>query len=286
MKSWPRLWIAIILLAIISLACRFSANTGSTAVAETPLPVNPTIDRTLIVFPPTGEAEQASPTPPASSTLSALIGAATANAATAAAASPMPTATATPTPVPTVRGPVSAKTTATNVKLRSGPGTLFTTTAALANGAELSVLGKARGDDWLYAQTSLGGGWLSVEFTNLSGDPLIAALPFVDTGASIVVQGRVLDTHGTPVGGVEFAVFQGREVTKPPETRAHSLADGNFYAYLPAGSSGVWRISLTAVDCKSRVVDATCNITGVFAPRFTDVTVPGAAIAEITYLSP
>jgi hypothetical protein len=173
---------------------------------------------------------------------------------------------------------------AQNVNLRRGPGTLFPSLGQLADGAKVTAYGKARGDDWIYVDTGKLLGWVSTQFTSLIQSDQVSALAVKETGNALVIHGQVSESNGTPLAGIEFAMFQGKEDSKPPDTRAHSLSDGNFYLYLPPGSSGVWRVSLTAVDCKSPIVDANCHYTGAFMPRFTDITLPGDQVLKFMYL--
>lgn len=250
----------LILLAGLLAGCRFGQR-GNQLPTDTPA-AQPTVPPNLTMPPP--ETPQLQPT-----------------------FAPTATAVLTPTTAPTATVALihnqTASIMAANVNLRQGPGTLFQIMAQLAEGAKVTVIGKAKGDDWLYIDTGKRQGWASAAFVTLQNP--IATVPETQVTGAVVLHGQVLDKAGKPVDRIEFAAFQGKEESKPPDTRAHSLADGNFYLYLPAGAHGTWRVNLTAIDCKSRIVDADCKFSGAFAPRFVDVDVPYDKTIEITYLT-
>ncbi|RPJ47175.1 MAG: hypothetical protein EHM21_08290 [Chloroflexi bacterium] len=202
-------------------------------------------------------------------------------------AAPTAAPQASPTRIPTATAPVipdqPAAITAEGVNLRAGPGTLFGRLGQLGDGAMVTVTGKAPGDDWIYIDTGDRQGWVSVAFTSMAEPGKLATVPVLETGDAQVIQGRVTQSDGMPLAGIEFAAFQGSG-DNPPDTRAHSLADGSFYLYLPADAQGAWRVSLTAVDCQSPIVDDNCNFTGAFMPRFTDVELPAEKVVEFQYM--
>jgi uncharacterized protein YraI len=194
-------------------------------------------------------------------------------------ANPTSQPTATVQPVPDQPATITAD----GVNLRQGPGTLFVRLGMLAEGTKVTVTGKALGDDWVYIDTGDRQGWVSAAFTSLYSAGLMPSVPLLKTGDALVIHGQVTDTSGAPLVGVEFAASQGSADANPPDTRAHSLADGSFYLYLPHGSSGAWQVSMTAVDCKSAIVDANCNFLGAFTPRIADVMVPAENVIGFKY---
>lgn len=263
MKFSSRIILILSVLAALTLACRFGPA-AATPVSDTPQP-QPTIPAGLTLPPTESPLNYPTETQPAT---------------------PTPSASATPQPTTPPQAAINlpATITALNVRLRSGPGTLFDAIGWMKQGEPVTVLGRVRGNDWLYIKTSALPGWVSTTFVKFTQSADLNNLPLVDIGAVVVVQGKVAETNGAPVPGVEFAIFQGRDPSKlPPDTRAHSQADGSFYLYLPASSSELWRISLTAVDCKSPIMDATCRYTGAFTPRFTDITLPTTATVSFQY---
>ena len=260
MKKFLPLGICLLLLITLLPAC-----TGGAPLAVTVTPgveVLPTIP--AITLPPTQTPLPTAAPPTVTPTLP-----------------PSPTPTVTTTPIP-----IEARTPATvnvqNLRMRSGPGELFSAYNWLQKGDQVTILGKARGDDWVYADTGKVQGWIYAAYTSLTNTQ-IASIPILLVENVVVVQGKVEEADGQPLAGIGFAVFQGKEKSKPPETLVHSLPDGRFYAYLPPGSSGLWRISLREVPCDSPVVDQNCRYTGAFAPRFTDVTLPTNQVAEFLY---
>ncbi len=259
-KPFSRYRFSALLLVVMLAAC-----TLHTRITPAPALVLPTATRMAIVLPPT---ETIAP------------------GVTAAQASPMPrpSVTSTPGPTPQTVATLPITITAQNVNLRQGPGTLYPSLGQLQEGAKVTAYGKARGDDWIYIETGKLSGWVSTAFTSLYQTGQVASLTIKETGSSVVIHGQVSESNGAPLAGVEFAVFQGKESSKPADTRGHSLSDGSFYLYLPPGSSGVWRVSLTGVDCKSPIMDANCNYTGAFMPRFTDITLPDDQVLNFMYL--
>lgn len=185
-----------------------------------------------------------------------------------------PTATLRPTPTPepatlapptpTLPAPVfTAEVRAERINLRSGPSTLHTVAGTLTKGNHVSVLGKAPGIDWVLVETSQGKtGWLSVKFLLLHGD--LNRLEDVAVRSSYFIEGRVMDSKGTPINGVSLAIYQG-EGAGQLRTEATSGADGRFYAYLPLGARGAWMVEVTGVSCKSWIMDSGCRYHGRFS---------------------
>lgn len=178
-------------------------------------------------------------------------------------------------PSPTViRGPLDAVITTELLSLRQGPGTLFAKLGQVRKDARVRVLGRARGANWVYIDTGAERGWVAAVYTSLSNTAVLAALETIETPEMQVIHGQVLDRAGKPVPGVQFALYQGRADSNPPLARATTDEAGDFYIYLPAETSGTWRLSLTGADCGSPAVDERCQISGAIEPRFTDVTLP------------
>lgn len=94
----------------------------------------------------------------------------------------LPSATPTPTSVTTARGVVAAE----QLRLRSGPDSLFEMVALLEEGAELELLGRSTDSTWLRVRTSAGqDGWVSAAYVS-SEQPLarLAVAPSPPTPAS------------------------------------------------------------------------------------------------------
>lgn len=260
MKKLPLLLLSALLLLVTACGLRRAAPPAQ------PTLVQASATHLAITLPPTETSE-----PPAAPVVPT----------TPPQLSPTPKPSATPQIIP--NQPVTIQ--AQNVNVRQGPGTLFAKVTQLAEGTKATVIGKARGDDWLYIDTGKGKGWVSTAFTSLYRSDLLAAAPIQDTGDALIIRGQVVENTGAPVPGVEFAAYQGKGQANqnPPDTRGHTLADGFFYIYLPPGSSGVWRVSLTAIDCTSPIMDANCRYMGAFMPRVTDVTLPADKVLEFQY---
>jgi uncharacterized protein YraI len=239
--------------------------TACTLRTRVPVPVNPPTATPLSVVLPSPEtpAAQDTPSPLAESTQ----------------AGPTSLPTATVALIPDQPATITAQ----GVNLRQGPGTLFTRLGQLAEGTKVTVKGKAPGDDWLYVDTGDRQGWVSAALTSLATSEQLASVPLQPTGDALKIEGRVAQADGTPLAGIEFATFQGSADSNPPDTRAHSMANGSFYFYLPHGSNGVWRVSLTGVNCKSPIVDENCRYLGAFTPSFIDVTLPSEQVVEFQY---
>jgi uncharacterized protein YraI len=189
----------------------------------------------------------------------------------------LPTITSTSHPTT-----VAARVRVEAINLRQGPGTLFPVLANVPKDEWVTVLGKARGDEWLLVESDQGQGWLATSFTDLFQNPLVISLPTIPFQRGITLQGQVKDTDGKPVAGVVFGVTQGNP-PQQPRAEATSLPDGNFYVYLPLSTVGDWRISLVGVDCSSPVMDENCNYSGEFYPPWVDITIPHATPLLFTY---
>ncbi len=179
---------------------------------------------------------------------------------------PSPTLVASSTPPsPTT---FTARTSAQNVSLRVGPGSLFKVSRVMAQGLPLQVLGRSQGGEWLYVLNEEGiNGWVSVLFVDFAFDGPLP--PFVEPENALLVTGTVHTELGTPVSGIGFAIEQG-------SNRADTQTDdtGRFYAYLPAHLSGAWTVSYVSIACTSNTMDSNCNcISGTCAsadpPRVT-----------------
>jgi CRP-like cAMP-binding protein/uncharacterized protein YgiM (DUF1202 family) len=87
-----------------------------------------------------------------------------------------PEATAAPTPVSEVTVPIPARTTGGGLRMRSGPETDYRVLALLAEGQEVSVLGRDETGEWLKISLDSGEeGWVATEFIDV--DVAVEALP-------------------------------------------------------------------------------------------------------------
>ena len=170
-------------------------------------------------------------------------------------ATQQPTAMLEPTSKPFV--PFTVRMFVDNVNLRSNPGYLFPVLYKLMEGDEVEVQGMAPGGEWLYVKR-LGtvSGWVFAKLVETSRD--LQALPLIEPEEVQLVSGRLLNTSGTPISGVQFAVLRGIGA-EGQRTDASTDVNGEFYAFLPLSASGPWRVSYTAIACTSNVMDASCN---------------------------
>jgi CRP-like cAMP-binding protein/uncharacterized protein YraI len=85
-------------------------------------------------------------------------------------------ATAAPTPVPEITVPILSSTTGGGLRMRSGPATDYRVVLLLAEGQEVSVLGRDETGEWLKISLDSGEeGWVAAEFIDLGVD--VEALP-------------------------------------------------------------------------------------------------------------
>ena len=141
--------------------------------------------------------------------------------------------------------------------LRTGPGTLFDSQAALQKNTQLLILGQSPGDQWLYVETADGVmGWVFSLLLNPGS--AVAAAPIIQPENTQLITGRVFDGNGNPISGIQFSFIQGTG-SNPPRNDAVTDSTGTFYAFMPLSAHGTWTVSYTAVACTSNTMDANCN---------------------------
>lgn len=249
MKAAARGLILLSVLVILSLSCALPISTQQLTPSPTLSPTVPTA--TITPLP------SATPIP---------------------SATPVPTGTPPPTATPL---PVEGLVAADTINLREGPGTVFAVVGKLKKGDALAVLQRAQGDEWVFVQSGELSGWLSLTFIEITRNGP-ADLPAAANPAGWVIRGQVRDEAGGPVQGVVFAVTQ-KSNGQTLRTDATSGADGFFYAYLPLSAVGEWQVSQVGINCKSAIVDDTCQFRGSFRPPAAPVTLPPAAPLEFLY---
>jgi hypothetical protein len=187
---------------------------------------------------------------------------------------PEPTATVTPSPTPFT--PFEAAVNVDQVNVRSGPGYLFRVNVNVSEGTVFTILGQAPGGEWLYVETSTGmNGWV---FTQLFDLPVpLEDLPLIQPENVTLITGRVQDAQSQPVSGIQYYLTQG-EGLRERRTDAMTDESGIFYAFMPLGESGSWKVVYTAVACTSNTMDAECNclggVCGTSDPLETTITLP------------
>jgi hypothetical protein len=199
--------------------------------------------------------------------------------------SPIPSETAPPeiavTTAPFV--PFTVTTWADNVVLRNNPGHLSGELGILPDNTPLTILSRTPGSEWLMVKTADGRvGWVFAKLVESSGPDLRSAPLLTPTGV-LTVRGRLTDSGGSPVTGVQFAVVKAG-IENGPRTDATTDADGVFYAFLPSDSTGSWWASYVAISCESNMMDSTCtNWTGEPDPKGTYVQLPGGSYSPMQF---
>lgn len=173
-----------------------------------------------------------------------------------------------------------ARTSAQNVNLRVGPGELFKVSRVMAQGISLQVIGRARGEEWLYVLNDEGvNGWVSALFVAFAHDG--PPPPFVEPDNAALITGTVHTELGTPVSGIGFAFEQGKN-----RADAATNPQGRFYVYLPSNLSSTWRVSYVSINCQSNTMDANCNCIsgtcGSALPPNLEVTLP--SISDLVFV--
>jgi uncharacterized protein YgiM (DUF1202 family) len=212
---------------------------------------------------------------------------ATVAAPTAAAFPSLPAMTPTSSASPTPFTPFTVKPGVDNLNVRMNPGYLFDALMMVQQTDTLTVQGKAPGGEWIAVQTADGvEGWVFAEL--VKSDVNLEQVPVREPKEVVIIKGRVLDAAGTPIQGVGFDIKQGTEADAA--TNAVSTdANGDFFAFLPATSSGMWSVTYTAIACKSNVwSDSTCatykaGYTGAVIPQTLTVSLPQSGSLAFTW---
>jgi hypothetical protein len=244
-----RLLFVISSLLLLALACTFSP----TVATQTPL---------IVVITAAAPSATTAPLPPTGT--------------------PEPTDTAAPSapsPTPAAVEDAGAWASVLSLNVRQGPGTTFPIVASLPQGSAMTVLGKARGDEWVLVDTGSKQGWVAVMFIELADPSALISLPVKELLSGYIIQGKIADASGNPVSGIDFAVVDDND----NRTDANSLADGSFYAYLPVDAPSHWRVSWVGINCKSNIMDANCKYTGTITPEYIDVNLPSNPPLIFTY---
>jgi uncharacterized protein YgiM (DUF1202 family) len=201
---------------------------------------------------------------------------------------PAPTPTATIAPTPTEFIPFKVLLSASNnAILRSGPGVYFPALQVLKQGASLTLLGRSPGGEWFYLQvTESLKGWVFGKL--LQQDPSLAQAPVIEPENVRLIHGRVLDGAGTPIRGIGFTVTR-RAFPTDPGNPVVTDSTGEFFAFLPGSSGGVWTVTFTKAACDSNVwTDAGCKTykegyQGTVSPLAMDVRLPQTDLMAFTW---
>jgi uncharacterized protein YgiM (DUF1202 family) len=260
MVNWNRLPILVFIIFCLAVSgcARFSAG-------DTPSPDTLALSQT-----PTFPATAA--TLPATTTLAPTV-------TLEPIETPLPP-TITPTHVPA--GNVHASTNVLSLNLRSGPGTSFGVRSKAEKGAQFEVQGKAPGNGWALVKKANGQtGWVALSFLTLEG--ALEDIPTAPVDFALVIQGRVIDSAGSPVEGIIMAVSKSAALAANPRTEAATDANGQFFAYLPKDSGGTWYLGQSGIACTSRVASANCTLVGSVTPKPFTLRLTGTTPAQITF---
>lgn len=237
MKRLKRIWIilaGIILISALS-ACAPQVQTPSPGDIQTALA------QTLTAEP----SPTLSPTPRPTNT---------------PAASPTPFQTLTPTPSPPISGEISAA----YLNLRTGPSTFFDIIQTFVEGTQVTALRRTADSKWVQVEIEFEDdpameGWMSVLFLELQGD--IAGLPVETFGPERTITGRVEDTEGSPIPGINVAVILSNDEF---DLRDDAISDENgvFTVYLPEDLFGTFDVQIVSWNCESPIANANCQLSG------------------------
>jgi hypothetical protein len=155
------------------------------------------------------------------------------------------------------------------LNLRSGPSTLFNIVNTYPEDTQVIVRGKALGDEWVLVNTEdTNSGWMLAIYLDLP--VAIENIPIVTDFEALTVYGKVVDTAGYAIDGITLAISN-PSVEVETRTDAHSNNDGEFYAYLPPDSVGLWQVSIVGINCQSVVMDENCRLWRFFERQVTQI---------------
>ncbi len=175
--------------------------------------------------------------------------------------------------VPTPQGTIQAVISTGYLNLRSGPGVAFTFLGSYPNETEIKVLGRAPGSEWLRVELQDGKtGWMSAAYLTLQGD--IKQIPLAAVTEAQVVTGKIIDSSGEPIEGIQLALGQNYFA---PEFQIATISDenGEFFIFLPSQAVGAANIQIIGINCQSKIVNSNCNLeTHFIYNEFVETTLP------------
>lgn len=175
----------------------------------------------------------------------------------------LPTLAPSPTQPPTQAAvlPIEASVSYDNYILRAGPGRLFERVSMYPSGAQILVLGRSMGMDWVMVQTSDQRiGWMNTVGIEQLGD--FSSLPIYKSPGAVMLSGHVWNLDGLPAEGIVIRLIPAGSKDDDQREDVTTGPDGAWYAYLPAGSSGAWEVHAVSERCAANVPDGQCAIKG------------------------
>lgn len=176
------------------------------------------------------------------------------------AASPTPFQTLTPTTSPPISGEISAA----YLNLRTGPSTFFEIVQTFVEGTQVTALRRTSDSKWVQVEIEFEDdpameGWMAVIYLDLQGD--VSGLPVETFGPERTITGRVEDTDGNPIPGINVAVILSNDEY---DLRDDAISDENgvFTVYLPEDLFGTFDVQIVSWNCESPIADANCQLSG------------------------
>lgn len=176
------------------------------------------------------------------------------------------TPTTAPTPIPptaTAPAAIQAEVRPDGLNMREGPSPLHPIVGTYKKGDVLTIVARARGNQWVKVQSNGGKtGWMYTPLLLFTHD--INGAPIEEIEDSFNIKGLVADTNSQPIEGVSIALIplSGNQAYR---IETVSGPDGHFYAYVPVNSYTSWRVSIVGIRCGSRIADANCGVSNYFA---------------------
>ncbi|MBN2046096.1 MAG: SH3 domain-containing protein [Anaerolineales bacterium] len=177
---------------------------------------------------------------------------------------PAPSPTAYETPEPTTSPPINGEISAAFLNLRTGPSTLFDIVNTFVEGTAVTALSRSPDSEWVKVEIEFEEeppleGWMAVIYLELDGEA--AALPQETFPAEQTLTGKVSDTEGNPIPGINVAfVLNYDEVDLRAD--ATSNQNGEFTVYLPEELFGTFDVQIVSWTCESPIADANCQFSG------------------------
>ncbi|MEJ2484920.1 MAG: SH3 domain-containing protein [Anaerolineales bacterium] len=183
---------------------------------------------------------------------------------TAPTKTPAPSSTPYQTATPTTSPPISGSIQADFLNLRTGPSTFFEIINTFVKDTALTALERTPDNRWVNVEIELEDeptveGWMATDFLELNGE--VSSLPLAAISEGQIIQGRVEDTEGNPIPGVNVAtLLQYDDVDL--RTDVVSNDNGDFEVYLPEGLTGTFDIQIVSWLCDSPIADLNCQLSG------------------------